>query len=327
MSATTLVTSLIDKIYPVKTARIPELVDLELLEETDVRGFDTGLIVDKPRKQVTVNMGLPTTGGHEVVAESQWRSWEDAIGQLERMVATATIDEAGDDASAPRIATTFRAVGKTQRKDISELVTDISLRAAELYERAEAMNLPIRPLTASQLASTARTCLTGTPRTSVDSAGELTAVFDELAGTTIREQVEDIIINDYRRMATFSIDISDDNVAAHLDQIMADWSGEALLRRTRFFRPYVLPEGTGEDLATGSGRRWAVVTVIGNTLADVALRGAFDATPALSLSMRRMRGRQRIAALTTAGLGVLGFQHITSALTTPPTTPPSMEVN
>ncbi|MGV0870338.1 hypothetical protein [Corynebacterium kalidii] len=326
MSATTLVTSLVDKIHPTKTARIPELADLELVEETDVRGFDTGLIVDKPRKQVTVNMGLPVSGGHQVVAECQWRHWEDAIGQLERMVATATIDEAGDDASAPRIATTFRAVGKTQRKDIGELVTDISLRAAELYERAEAMNLPIRPLTARQLADAARTCLTGTPSTTnsaAGSAGEHTAVFGELATTTIREQVEDIIINDYRRMATFSIDISDDNVAAHLDQIMADWSGEALLRRTRFFRPYVLPEGTGEDLATGSGRRWAIVTVIGNTLADVALRGAFDATPALSLSMRRMRGRQRIAALAATGIGVLGFQHITSAMTTEP----NLEVN
>lgn len=362
------VTRTLDRFTAAKPTVLSELSGLRLIEETDVRGFDTGLIIDQPRKQVTVTMGIGPTSinstatitetpgahatddtsrhggsegaGHDaghgaghgagdegsmVISETQWRGWEDAIAQTQRMVATATIDEAGDNAEPPRIATTFRAVGKQQRKDLNELVTDISLRQAELYERAEQLGISVRPLDSTAIVQRVRHALLPTTGQGTDHLFTSQTVrqhcaLDQACGLdnlSVRHNIEDIIVNDHHRFVAMSVDISDPGAAEHLDTIMDDWSGEALLRRTRFFRPYVLPEGTGEDLTTGAGRRWAIVTVQGNALADTALRGAFDATVSLSLSMRRMRGRQRTGVLAGLGIGVLGFQHATDAISRP----------
>lgn len=302
-------TALADLVAPRSGGNIPEIRDLTVAEETDVRGWTTGLVVDKPHDQVTVNMGLDTPG---TVRESAWREWEDAIAKMDRMVATCTIDEAGGTATTPRIATTFRAVSKTQRKDISQLVTDVSLRQAELYERAESLELPVRPLDAATVANLAHQGLTGAPGT-----------WDDLRKVDLNNSIEDLIINDHRRVACFSVDISRPEVADQLDGIMEDWEDDsAILRRTRFFRPYVQPEGTGEDMTTGRGRRWAIVTTTGelgdlSEIADGVLRAAFDSSPSIALAMRRMRGRQRTGAMAGLGIGVLGFQHIALAERSP----------
>lgn len=291
--------TLIDRWFP-PASNIPELTGLSLDEEPDVRGFDMGYVLDSNRQQGTVNFGLPAEAGR--VTETVWQQWENQIGSTEQMVATATIDEVGHTAAPARIATTFRAVGKKQTKDISKLVTDVSLRQSDLYDRAEALGLSARPLNRQAIASAAHQGLVGTE-----------GGWDDLNEVHISDRGDHLLVDQHRYTSVFTVNTSIPAVADVLDSIMDAWEGEDILRRTRFFRPYVLPEGTGEDLATGHGRRWALVTITGDTDADVGFRQAVDLNPAVGLHVRRLHGRQRTAALAGLGVGVLGWQHIGSA--------------
>ena len=314
----------------------PELGQTRLVEERDVRGFDTGMFLDHGRRQGTVNLSLPQfdpeqEAGSPLVDESSWREWEDQISRVEQMVCTATIDEAGAGAAAPRIATTFRAVGKAERRDMGRLATEVSLRIPQLYDHAEALGLSARPMTADAAGTAVARALTGVqiPFGRINEVGW--DVFNEevvldvpavraisVAGPVDSDGDHDRG-RDLRRCVAFVADISDDQVAGVVDQIMADWSnlgqaaGSGLLRRTRMFRPYVLPDGVGEGLATGQGRRWAVLTVVGNEAADVALRAAVDLAPEVGLKVRRCRGRMATGVLSGLGVGVCGWQHIAAA--------------
>ncbi|MEL4165117.1 hypothetical protein MTQ16_09865, partial [Corynebacterium bovis] len=140
-----------------------ELAGTRLVEERDVRGFDTGMFIDAAHRQGTINLAVGgVAGGRGVtVAEEMWRRWEDCVARVERMVCTCTIDEAGAGASGPRIATTFRAVGKAERRDLDRLATDMSLRSPQLYDHAEAMGLAARPMSAGDVGSVVCRALTG----------------------------------------------------------------------------------------------------------------------------------------------------------------------
>lgn len=295
---------LLDVIAP-KPPAIPELSTLQLEEETDVRGWTTGIVLDKRQHQGTVSFSL-SEDSEGVITEDQWLSWEDSIARLDRMICTCTIDEAGDYAAPSRSATTFKATSKEQKKNLTELVTDISVRQKELYEKASAQELPLRPIDADELT---RTVLSGL------ELGE--GSWDDLASMELEETNEYLrVLHDgevVQQSSVFTVDISEPAVAQAVDEVMQDWAGDELLRRTRFFRPYVLPEGTGENLTTGSGRRWALITLSGTEAGDWAFRQVMDANPVIGLQMRRLRGRQRTGVLAGLGIGVLGWQHLAAA--------------
>ncbi|MEL4211958.1 hypothetical protein [Corynebacterium bovis] len=310
-----------------------ELASTRLVEERDVRGFDTGMFIDHVHRQGTINLALPGqaesgSDGVQTVGEAVWRQWEDSVAQAERMVCTCTIDEAGAGAGVPRIATTFRAVGKAERRDLDKLATDVSLRIPELYDHADAMGLRARPMSAEDVGSAVHRALTGyagrfdsLDRVHWESFNEQVVVSSPPPGPV--SAAEHAAGGDVgwssRRCVVMSADTSDPSVAGVVDQIMTDWedldevSGSALVRRTRFFRPFVLPEGTGEDLATGQGRRWAVLTVVGDQAADAVLRRAVDLVPEVGLKVRRRRGLQRTGLLSGVGAGVCGWQHTAGA--------------
>ena len=292
-------TKIIDRWFP-PASQIPELNGISLDEEPDVRGFDMGYVLDKPHRQGTVNFGLPDDTGR--VTDSAWRSWENAIATTKQMVATATIDEVGNTAQPARVATTFRAVGKDQTKDMTALVTDVSLRQSDLYDQAEALGLSARPLDSAAIAHAVHYGLTGT-----------SGRWDDIDEVHISDRGDHLVVDQSRYTTAFTVNTAIPQVADILDSIMDNWEGEDVLRRTRFFRPYVLPEGTGDDLATGHGRRWALVTITGNADADLGFRQAIDLNPAIGLHVRRLHGRQRTAALAGLGLGVFGWQHIGNA--------------
>ncbi|MFE1514768.1 hypothetical protein [Corynebacterium bovis] len=307
-----------------------ELAGTRLVEERDVRGFDTGMFIDAAYRQATINLAVGGVGGGRglTVAEDTWRRWEDAVARVERMVCTCTIDEAGAGAAGPRIATTFRAVGKAERRDLDRLATDMSLRSPALYDHAEAMGLAARPMSAADVGSVVCRGLTG-------SSGS----FDDLGRVRWESSTDQVVVSSpvlepvgagngavdggvgpaRRRCVALTADTSDPSVAGVIDQIMADWEnldevcGAALVRRTRFFRPYVVPEGTGENRATGHGRRWAVLTIVGTPAVDAVLRQVVDAVPEVGLKVRRRRGVQRVSVLSGVGVGVCGWQHTTGA--------------
>ncbi|RRQ14147.1 hypothetical protein CXF46_10850 [Corynebacterium bovis] len=307
-----------------------ELAGTRLVEERDVRGFDTGMFIDAAHRQGTINLAVGgVAGGRGVtVGEETWRRWEDCVARVERMVCTCTIDEAGAGASGPRIATTFRAVGKAERRDLDRLATDMSLRSPQLYDHAEAMGLAARPMSAGDVGSVVCRALTG-------SSGS----FDDLGRVGWESSTDQVVVQApvlesvgakgsaadgdagllRRRCVALTADTSDPSVAGVIDQIMADWEnldevcGSAVVRRTRFFRPFVVPEGTGENRATGQGRRWAVLTIVGTPAVDAVLRQVVDAVPEVGLKVRCRRGMQRVGVLSGVGVGVLGWQHIISA--------------
>ena len=226
---------------------------------------------------------------------------------LDHVVAACTVDEAGDGAwPHPRIAATFRAAGRTQRKHLDELSTDVSIRQAELYERSGLEQLGLTPMDSDRVLGAVAAAV---------GLEDLHA-WEDVARLPVTSYTDTLIMNEQTSSATFVVDSSDDEVAATLDEIMADWEGQDRIRRTRFFRPYVLPR-TGQDtVQAGYGRRWALVTVTGSELAEVAFRAVMDHDPAVGLRVRRLRGRQRTGLLAGLGIGVLAWQHITAADTT-----------
>lgn len=293
---------LVDTLFP-RHDSIAELSSLTLREETDVRGWSTGFVLDAQRHQGTVNLALEEPG---YVPEQTWRTFENGVAQLDRMVCTCTIDEAGQGAQPARTATTFRATSKEQMKNLNHLVTDISLRQQELYECADELSLPLRPLDSAGLMSTV-----------LGSIGLEGSRWESLEEMDMEVSSDNIIVSpgEYNelQMACFTVETSDPLVSDFVDSMMADWDGEEVLRRTRVFRPYVLPEGTGEDLATGSGRRWAIITTSGSDAADWAFTQVLNEDPTVAIRARRLRGRQRTALLAGLGIGVLGWQHIGAA--------------
>ncbi|MEJ4098705.1 hypothetical protein [Corynebacterium bovis] len=305
-----------------------ELAGTRLVEERDVRGFDTGMFIDAAHRQGTINLAVGgVAGGRGVtVGEETWRRWEDCVARVERMVCTCTIDEAGAGASGPRIATTFRAVGKAERRDLDRLATDMSLRSPQLYDHAEAMGLAARPMSAGDVGSVVCRALTGSSG-SFDDLGRVG--WESSTDQVVVSAPESVVAADHvddgdaglsrRRCVALTADTSDPVVAGVIDQVMADWEnldevcGSALVRRTRFFRPFVVPEGTGENRATGQGRRWAVLTIVGTPAADAVLRQVVDAVPEVGLKVRRRRGVQRVSVLSGVGVGVCGWQHTTGS--------------
>lgn len=297
-----ILTNLADALFP-RQHSIPELSGLTLREETDVRGWSTGFILDAHRHQGTINLALENPGH---VSEQTWRTFENAVSQLDRMVVTCTIDEAGAGAQPARTATTFRATSKEQKKNLNELVTDISLRQKELYEDADEQALPLRPLDATDLMTSV-----------LGSVGIDGAHWEDLLKMDIETSNSNVIVSpgqdSERQMACFTANISIPRVADFVDGLMADWDGDEVLRRTRMFRPFVLPEGTGEDLTTGFGRRWAIITTSGSDAADWAFTQMLNEDPVVALRIRRLRGRQRTAMLAGLGIGALGWQHVGAA--------------
>lgn len=293
---------LADTMFP-RPHSIPELSGLTLREETDVRGWSTGFILDAQRHQGTINLALEHPGH---VSEDAWRTFENTVAQLDRMVVTYTIDEAGAGARPARTATTFRATSKEQKRNLNHLVTDISLRMKDLYESADEQSLPLRPLDATDLMSMV-----------LDSVGVEGSRWADLLDMDMHVFNKNVVVSPgeatERQMSCFVAETSTPEVADFVDGLMADWDGEEVLRRTRVFRPFVLPEGTGEDLTTGSGRRWAIITTSGSDAADWAFNQTLHEDPRVAVRIRRAWGRQRTAMLAGLGIGALGWQHVGAA--------------
>lgn len=296
-----LTTRLLDAVFPRPSEEHAELAGTELWEERDVRGWPSAHIVDHRNAQTTINLKITTD---QMLTEDNWRTWEHTISGLPGLVAVCTVDEAGEGTwPHPRIAATFRAKDSSQRKHLDELVTDVSLIQSDLYERSIVDDGNAAPMEADEVIDALNHAL---------GTSELSQ-WDELGVLPVSSRTDDLIINDEVSCSTFVVDISSEDVADELDAIMADWEGADRIRRARFFRPYVLPEGGEEIVQAGYGRHWALVTITGSPMADIAFRAAMDTRPAIGLRVRRLRGRQRTGLFAGLGIGVLGWQQIQAA--------------
>lgn len=275
-----------------------------LVDAVDSGGFDLGVFSDASRHQATISFAADITAP---TAESTWSRWEDTISDLDRLVATATIDTVGPEGpTAHRATAIFQATSKTARKDNDDLVGELmsSGTTSRLFQAAGQVGLPPVPMTSQMITDTLAADLgaAGTQNihditaTETDASvvlpGDETTVFVSVA---LAPGVNDAL---YQQMTT------------DVDQILATWQDkhpDIVLRRTRLFRPYVDLSGHSEaPTLSATGRRWQLLTVGAGETGVAALRAELPAV----LDLRLSRGwlRQRVLLLEALGTGVLGFQ-------------------
>lgn len=268
-----------------------------LHSDVDVNHFDLGILVDEARGQATVQFSVED---HTVVAEDQWRQWEALAGQMPRVMALFTTDVAGGATPyPPRAGAVFYADKKADRKDVDGFIAELLIHAAPMFSYADEVGLVSTPLDADAV----RGALAhGLHCAEATSWKELTEQEYEETDATLTLDPDGIAA----QASVFTTPADHEGLTSEIDDILHEWEGDVRLRRSRFFRPFVVADSDEEDELAGGGRRHCLVTVEGG--ADGASAFVDALTPASQVSLRRAWCRQRSLFIAGLGTGVLGFQ-------------------
>lgn len=268
-----------------------------LHSDVDVNHFDLGILVDEARGQATVQFAVED---HTVVAEDQWRQWEALAGQMPRVMALFTTDVAGGATPhQPRAGAVFYADKKADRKDVDGFIADLLVHAAPMFSYADEVGLVSTPLDADAVRAALAHGLHCAEATSWE---ELTTQEYEETDATLTLDPEGVAA----QASVFTTPADHEGLTSEIDDILHEWEGDVRLRRSRFFRPFVVADSDEEDELAGGGRRHCLVTVEGG--ADGASAFVDALTPASQVSLRRAWCRQRSLFIAGLGTGVLGFQ-------------------
>lgn len=268
-----------------------------LHSDVDVNHFDLGILVDEARGQATVQFSVED---HTVVTEDQWRQWEALAGQMPRVMALFTTDVAGGATLyPPRAGAVFYADKKADRKDVDGFIADLLVHAAPMFSYADEVGLVSTPLDADAV----RGALAhGLHCAEATSWKELTEQEYEETDATLTLDPDGIAA----QASVFTTPADHEGLTSEIDDILHEWEGDVRLRRSRFFRPFVVADSDEEDELAGGGRRHCLVTVEGG--GDGASAFVDALTPASQVSLRRAWCRQRSLFIAGLGTGVLGFQ-------------------
>lgn len=268
-----------------------------LHSDVDVNHFDLGILVDEARGQATVQFAVED---RTVVAEDQWRQWEALAGQMPRVMALFTTDVAGGATPyPPRAGAVFYADKKADRKDVDGFIADLLIHAAPMFSYADEVGLVSTPLDADAVRGALAHGLHCAEATSWE---ELTTQEYEETDATLTLDPDGIAA----QASVFTTPADHEGLTSEIDDILHEWEGDVRLRRSRFFRPFVVADSDEEDELAGGGRRHCLVTVEGG--ADGASAFVDALTPASQVSLRRAWCRQRSLFIAGLGTGVLGFQ-------------------
>lgn len=268
-----------------------------LHSDVDVNHFDLGILVDEARGQATVQFSVED---HTVVSEDQWQQWESLAGQMPRVMALFTTDVAGGATPhQPRAGAVFYADKKADRKDVDGFIADLLVHAAPMFSYADEVGLVSTPLDADAVCAALAHGLHCAEATSWE---ELTTQEYEETDATLTLDPEGVAT----QASVFTTPADHEGLTSEIDDILHEWEGDVRLRRSRFFRPFVVADSDEEDELAGGGRRHCLVTVEGG--ADGASAFVDALTPASQVSLRRAWCRQRSLFIAGLGTGVLGFQ-------------------
>jgi hypothetical protein len=286
------------------TATTPRgLTSTILKESTDATGFSFGTIVDTTRHQATVAI---QSDRPEIIDEQRWRSFENDLVHMDGLMSTLTVDEACRGRQNSRAGVTIKAVGKAQRKDTSELITDLATRASTLHTAAADSGIEATLMNAATITSVTSTAWS--PET------ETTPKWPAIAPGAAHESAGFLRVGD-RRSITWEVDLNDPEVGHEITEAITTITfGPEILRWARVFRPELIAD-SDTNASTGHGRRSGILTVAvdgsdDGHLEDIAAEVMFVLSARTRLRIRRAVGRQQLMALAGLGIGVLGWQHI-----------------
>lgn len=263
----------------------------------DSRGFDQVMLTAPGRRQITA---VSSVANAPLIDDAQVNAWNAEMSTTDRMMLTFVAD-ATDPAVAPVLGATFRAAGKAERKDVTELATWMTIHAPALYDTADLVGLDATPMSETQLASRCGSILTAGEDAGFTRINDLTELdWDE---------ADDHVSIDAVSFSVFTIATSVPGVSEDLDDLLSTWDLPAQVTRTRWMRPYAHPELLKDlDLHT-PGRTWSTVTVTGGAGSDMAFIKALH--PATRLHTRRAYCRQSLLLASSLCLGPAGFQNLT----------------
>ncbi|AHI22059.1 hypothetical protein [Corynebacterium vitaeruminis] len=258
----------------------------------DLRGFPVGVLISPTHNEASVALRVDNPAAATVGA---WRQWEHDVAEDETVIATCL----SVSASEVLLWVTFESTGKTERKDSGEFLTRIARALPAAYDAADTLALAATPLDADQLTKMIALAV---------GSGD-----DDVFPPLIRQLSEHAgaVATDMQFTASFEIG----EIAAEPD-----------------FFTTVIDTGLGladaaQDLATVRVGLWSrtaaneadsprVVGVVsisaldGPTVDDLSEAMISQFSPKQRLRVRRLWGRQAIAALASLGCGVLAWQHL-----------------
>lgn len=267
-----------------------------------VGGWELGAIVSPDHRQATVQFDVPDT---DILDESTWQSWEQAVASIPQIVSTFTVDTAGDNTPAVRAGAVFRAVGNAETKDHDQFLADIARAIGPLFDAAdEVLPSESRPLSPAEL----------TAHLSTGMGITETAQWDALGDVTVEEADQTVTVGGIT-WSVFQTPVDHHELFDDIDEITGDWEGIDWLRRTRFFRPQIVADADDATTLAGSGRRHQIITALGS---PDATRNLLDfLPPASAIALRRSWQRQRALGVAGLGTGLLGFQNPLATLRRP----------
>lgn len=286
------------------TVSAPRPLKATVLDEsTDATGFSFGAIVDPARHQATVAIQSDRS---ELIGEDRWRAFESEVVHMDGLMSTVVVDEACRGRQNSRAGVTIKAVGKAQRKDTSELVTDLATRASTLHTATAQSGIEATLMTASAITEVAARAWAAEPAPK--------AQWPEFSTDAAKESRMSLQVGE-RRSITWEVDLSDDEVGLEIaEALKAVTFGPAVLRFARVFRPELVAESES-NVSTGHGRRSGILTMaVDNSdndhLESLGSEIMFVLSPRTRLRIRRAVGRQQLMAVAALGVGTLGWQHI-----------------
>lgn len=276
-----------------------------LQHATAATGFPFGAVVDQATLQATIAVGVEQ---EDIVPDTTWRKFESSVVHMDGLVATVTVDETCRGKQRSRAGVTIKAEGREQRRDVTEMMTDLARRANTLHTAAAVSGIDATLLTADELL--AITTLAWDP---ADTAS--TPQWPALGVNPVTETPMLLAVGD-RRSISWEIDLSDPEVADEVaEAINVIQFGPTVLRWARIFRPVTVADADDSTAATGEGRRSGVLTAVvdgsdPDHLEVVAAQVLSVLSARTRLRVRRAVGRQQVMAAAGLGIGVLGWQHI-----------------
>ncbi|KQB84072.1 hypothetical protein Cocul_00868 [Corynebacterium oculi] len=256
-------------------------------------GFAFGALVDGKRHQLTVMLA-----GEGEASWGQCDEWESRVGARDQVVATCGVN-VGMFSARPLMSVTFRAATKSQREDVSELVTYVAQEYPRVYEAGAAVGLDLVPLSVEDIYQWGGVWWPS-------SGGEQQLVWPPQCDV-VRGQVGGIEIGQVA-CVSYECNFDSSEVGEEFQGVLSGLDVVDVVRCARWYRP-VMDEHPG---GVSGGRRGGVLTVMGSSrqhAEGLAAGLLHQLSPQARLRVRRVWGRQEMAVVASAGVGVLGWQH------------------
>ncbi|MGP9725370.1 hypothetical protein ACT3SZ_15275 [Corynebacterium sp. AOP40-9SA-29] len=280
----------------VEDTRPTALRGLNVDTRIDARGFEQVMLTDVARRQISISSAV---ADEVLLDEATVNRWNARVAETERMLVTFAADSTNPDAR-PLLGAVFRAAGKAERKDLTELATWLTINGPRIYDTASDVGLDATPVNEADLTDRSATILAAGGEHRLQTLDDIT----QLAWQETNHHVE----VDSTSFSVFTVSTSVPGVAEDLDGLIATWDLPAQVTRTRWMRPYAHPELLEELDLSDPGRMWATVTVTGGEGSDKAFLQALH--PATRLHTRRGYCRQSLLLAASLALGPTGFQNL-----------------